>query len=28
VDTGLGILGVTQWEQHIDAAMRDLGLAQ
>ena len=28
VDTGLGILGVTQWEQHIDAAMRDLGLVK
>ncbi|HCA47398.1 MAG TPA: hypothetical protein DEP45_08550 [Armatimonadetes bacterium] len=28
VDTGLRILGVTQWEQHIDAAMRDLGLVK
>jgi len=28
VDTGLGILGVTEWEQHIGAAMRDLGLVQ
>lgn len=26
LDTGLRILGVTQWEQHIDAAMSDLGL--
>lgn len=26
LDTGLQILGVTQWENHIDAAMSDLGL--
>lgn len=26
LDTGLRLLGVTQWEQHIDAAMTDLGL--
>ncbi|MGM0492548.1 MAG: hypothetical protein ACQER1_06375 [Armatimonadota bacterium] len=26
LDTGLGLLGVTEWEQHIDAAMNDLGL--
>lgn len=26
LDTGLRLLGVTQWEQHIDAAMNDLGL--
>jgi hypothetical protein len=26
LDTGLRILGVTQWEQHIDAAMSELGL--
>lgn len=26
LDTGLRLLGVTQWEQHIDAAMADLGL--
>lgn len=28
LDTGLRLLGVTQWEQHIDAAMRDLGLVE
>jgi hypothetical protein len=26
LDTGLQILGVTEWESHIDAAMTDLGL--
>jgi len=26
LDTGLGLLGVTDWEQYIDAAMTDLGL--
>ncbi|MFW6437544.1 MAG: hypothetical protein ACOCZ7_00910, partial [Armatimonadota bacterium] len=27
IDTGLRLLEVTEWEQHIDAAMNDLGLA-
>lgn len=26
LDTALALLGVTQWEQHIDSAMRDLGI--